>query len=105
MKTGDIAPSIRRKLTSATDGSPVDLTGASAKFLMKDSAGNEKVNAAAVVESPESGGVVRYDWDVADVDEYGTFEAEFQIVLSGGAVYTMPNDGYIIVEFTEQLGS
>lgn len=105
MKTGDREPSIRRKLLSATSGDPIDLAGASAKFIMKDSAGNEAVNAAAVIETPTTTGVVRYDWQAGDTSEEGTFEAEFQIVFSGGNVYTMPNDGYIIVKITEQLGS
>ena len=105
MKTGDRLPSIRRKLASAETSQPLDLTGATARFIMMDVDGNVKVNASAIVESPETDGTIRYDWAAGDTSEDGTFEAEFQITFSTGEVYTMPNDGHIIVEITEQLGS
>lgn len=104
LKTGDTQPSIRRKLISKTDGTPIDLTLATVKFLMMDSDGNVKVNAAAVIEDA-LGGVVRYDWVAADTTTAGTFDAEFQISFPSGGIFTMPSDGYIVVEITEELGS
>lgn len=104
MKQGDREPSIKRQLISKNDGSSISMAGATAKFLMMDANGNEKINTVAVIESPESDGIVRYDWESGDTSESGIFDAEFQITFSSGKIHTMPNDGYIKVEITEELG-
>jgi len=105
MKQNDLEPSVRRRLVSKETGNPISLVGATAKFLMANSYGTLKVNAAAVIESPATAGIVRYDWTSGDTSEAGTFEAEFQITFPGGRNYSMPNDGYIVVEMLEELGS
>lgn len=105
MKQGDTQPSIRRQLVSKNNGSPIDMDGATAKFVMMDSAGNVKINKAAVVESPKSEGIVRYDWETGDTNQDGVFDAEFQITFDGNGIHTIPNDGYIKVPITEELGS
>lgn len=105
MKQNDLEPSVRRRLISKETKQPISLAGATAKFLMADMYGNLKVNADAVIESPYAAGIVRYDWKAGDTDAPGTFEAEFQITFTGGRIYTMPNDGYIVVLVREELGS
>lgn len=111
LKKGDTEPPLRRQIIQASTGLPYDLTGASAKFIMRESVGGTvKINTAAIIESPPSSGVVRYDWQTGDTDTAGDFPSEFQITLASGAVITFPpgefepGKSYIFVKITEDLG-
>lgn len=104
LKRNDTSPALR--LTARDDqGAVVDLTGASAKFLMRGAfpPRASKVDAAAVVETP-AGGVLRYDWVAGDLDTAGNFDAEFEVTLSGGGLETFPKDGWLRVTVDEDLG-
>jgi hypothetical protein len=112
IKKGDTAPPIRRQIIQASTGLPYDLTGATAKFIMNEEDKTTPIiNAAAVIESPEGNGFIRYDWQAGDTDKVGNFPAEFQITLSGGGVLTFPagefspGRSYIYVKITEDLGN
>ena len=64
--TGHLNPSITQTITS--DGDPIDLTGATCRFKMRPvGSDTPKVN-AVVSNTPGADGVLRYDWQAADVD-------------------------------------
>lgn len=101
MKRGDTAPSLLYALTPTS----TDLTGATVRFNMRGTgAGAVKVSrAAAAVVTATGTPTVRYDWQAADADTAGYFEAEFEVTYAGGAVETFPNSGYIRVAITEDI--
>ena len=73
---------------------PVDLTGATAKFLMvtDDDLRTLKVDAAATIISPETDGEIEYSWIAADTDTIGDYLGEVEIIFTGGEKLTLPND-------------
>jgi len=91
LKKEDLEPPIRRTIIDANTGLPYDLTGASAVFYMKTVGGSVKINgAAAIIESPASSGIIRYDWTTGDTDTSGEYYAEFVIALASGKEITFP---------------
>ena len=94
LKEGDTSPSLLYALSPAT----VDLTGASVVFNMRRKGDAVKVNrAAAMIVTTTGTPTVRYDWNAADTDTAGIYEAEFEVTYSGGAVETFPNSDFIAV--------
>lgn len=81
MWVGNRLPSVTDTIT--IDGAPVDLTGATVKFMMREeSSATPKVNATATVVDV-LGGQVRYDWAALDVDTKGEYRAWFRVTMSG----------------------
>lgn len=95
MKRGDTVPSMRRQLMGG-DGVPVDVTGATVRFSMKDYRGVEITLAACVIIDPALG-IVQYDWSDGDTDTVGKFCAEFKVTYDNGGVETFPNFEFISV--------
>lgn len=101
VKVGDAGTKVRATLKSG--GDPVDLTGASVKFIMRlPGASAPKVNAAATVEDAAAGKVA-YTFIAADLDTPGDYWAEWQVTFGGGAVQTFPAGGYNIVRVVDDL--
>lgn len=85
-------------------GNPVNLTGASVRFLMRsDEASTPKVAAAAAIVGAATNGEVRYTWVVNDLDTPGVYRAEWEVTYAGGAKETFPADGYIPVVIRPDL--
>ena len=83
---------------------PVDVTGASVVFHMRNTADDTtKISGASVTVLAASKGEVRYSWTTTNTNTAGNFEAEFQVSFSDGGVQTFPNDGYIDVIITEDV--
>jgi hypothetical protein len=103
VKRNDTQPVLERTLLDVDDA-PVNLTGATVKFIMrKPGASTAKVSAAATVVTPLAG-EVSYQWTGTDTDTAGTYNGEFEVTFSGGAKQTFPNDGHLKIEVVEDLG-
>lgn len=105
IKAHDRLPSIRAQLMTETDEVPVDLTAASSvRFIMTTAVGaSSKVSAVAVVESPPSAGIVRYDWIAADTDTPGKYLGEWEVTWVGGKKQTFPTGSYHTIEVLADL--
>lgn len=103
IKQNDTAPSIAALLKNPS-GSAINLTGATVRFNMKSQSGTLLVDNATAVVVDESTGNVRYDWALGDTALAGNNYAEFEITYSDGGVETVPNDGYIRVKITPEVG-
>ena len=102
IKRNDTSPSMLATLQDA-DGNAVNVTGATARFHLR-AIGSDAVtvDSAAVIVSP-SEGIVRYDWDAADTDVAGSYQAEFEVTYADASIETFPNDGYIRVNITGDI--
>lgn len=102
VKQGDTAPLLIVGLEHDSDV-PIDLTGATVEFHMKNrDSGVVKVDAAATVHSIEDV-EVRYDWTAADTDTVGWFEFEFEVTFADGSVETFPNTGNDLLQVKQQI--
>lgn len=106
IKRNDTDPPYRGTVADG-NGNPIDLSDvASVKFLMRvvsDTPINDKVSSAASIEDI-TGGIVSYSWIVGDTDTSGTYIAEIELTKTNGRVETIPNDGYTIIQITDDLG-
>lgn len=93
LKRRDTAPSLLYALLPVS----TVLTGATVRFNMRNQKTRAVVvsRAAARVVTAAVTPTVAYDWQAADTDEDGFFEAEFEVTYPGGAVETFPNDSFI----------
>lgn len=102
IKQNDTLPALVAYLYNP-DGSVVDLTGATVKFIMRlTSGGAAKVDTAATVVTATSG-YVKYSWVAADTDTVGEYEGEFEVTFSGGAIQTYPNSKYIKIKVVDDI--
>lgn len=113
MKTNDTAPAMWYRLPIYESGSAI-LTGATVRFIMRP-VGSEiaKIDNDAEIPSAVSAGgvsyagsdgVLQYQWVTGDTDTAGEFSGEFEVTLASGKVRTFPPEGYIRLNFTEDLG-
>lgn len=101
IKKGDLLPAIQATL-KATDGTALNLTGATVAFKMKlREAANPKVNAAGTVVDAATG-VVKYVWQGTDTDTVGVYDAEWILTFSGNK-QTVPSNGYFRVSVEAPL--
>lgn len=102
LKRGDTRTAIKATLLSPA-GTPVDLTGATVKFIMADFKGVRKISRLAEIYDPENG-IVWMIFEPPETDLTGTFRAEFEVTFGDGRVETYPNDDYLIIEIKPDLG-
>jgi len=102
VKQNDTSPFMLATLKDANEVA-VDLTGASVRFHMRAvGASQVTVDADAVVTDAEAG-IVKYEWDAADTDTVGSYQAEFEVTFVSGDIETFPNNGYIRVEIIDDI--
>jgi len=101
MKRNDTLPSLEATL-KYSDGTAIDLTGATVKFYMAKPDGTVVINATATIVDAVNG-KVRYEWQQGDLSEEGRYHAEFEITFPNGDVLTAPSQGYFIIEVQRDL--
>lgn len=102
MKQHDTSPVLNAQIKSATTSQALDLTGASARFIMQDINGNELVSAPASIE-PGVDGLISYYWQPGDTATAGTHNGEFEITFPNTLKETHPQDVFLEIEITEDL--
>lgn len=100
IKAHDVLPTIVAALT--VDGVPVNLAGATVRFIMKPTGGTVKVNAPATLVNA-AGGIVRYDWAPGDTDTPGSYQAEWEITWPGPKKQTVPTTSYHTIDVLADL--
>lgn len=105
IKAHDRLPAFRVQLQNEVDGSPVDLTNATGvKFIMvTDPARTATISATAVMETPLTQGIVRYDWAAVDTATPGKFLGEWEVTWTGGKKQTFPTQTYHTIEVLADL--
>jgi hypothetical protein len=94
---GDRLPAITSQLLD-DDGNPVDLTGATVRFVMRALEDTDlKVDGAGEVTDADAG-QVRYLWGAADLDTEGLYLASWQVTFGDGRRQTYPGDRQLVVE-------
>lgn len=79
------------------NGDPVNLTGASVRFIMQpQDSETDTVDAAGVIADADAG-IVYYDWQAADTAVAGSFFAEFEVTYSTGKVETFPRAEPLVI--------
>lgn len=104
LKAGDTSPTLTATLT-ASDGTALDLSGASVQFQMRPSDatdGTLTVDAPATVTDPANGRV-RYAWSSAETATAGRYHAEFDVEYADGSTETVPNAGWFFIHIRPQL--
>ncbi len=101
IKKGDTSPALRATLRY-DDCTTINLTGASARFHMRQTgSASVLIDAAAVVVSVA--GIVEYRWTAPNTATVGAYEGEFEITYSDGKIETFPSDGFIAIEIVDSI--
>ena len=104
IKQNDTRPLLEVNLRDDRD-SPVNITGATVVFSMRNVSDNSvKIDAASATVTSSTGGRVRYTFTATNTNTAGNFDAEFQVTFLDGTIETFPNDGYIKVIITDDVG-
>jgi len=104
VKQGDVGYPVRSQLIS--DGAVVDLTGATARFIMRAT----KTSAAAKVDQPATivgdpaQGNIQYEMTAGDLDTPGNYLVEWEVTFATGEVATWPSGGYLPLTVVAELG-
>lgn len=86
------------------DGSPLDLTGATVLFKLKNTAsGSTALSASATIDTSRGTGWVYYDLLAANTGTAGTYRQEWEVTTSSSQIITFPDDGYNIVRIVEDI--
>jgi hypothetical protein len=92
LKRNDTKDTISYTMTYA-DGTAVNLTGATVRFVMGK--GKTLITSATADIVSAATGKVEYTLKESDTLVAGNFNAEFEVTFSDGKIKTFPSDGYI----------
>jgi len=102
IKQNDTSPVLLATLQDA-DGNAIDVTGGSIRFHMRQIGSTAVVvDEEAIIVTPLEG-IVRYNWQAADTDTIGSYQAEFEVTYADASIETFPNDGYIRVQIIDDV--
>lgn len=83
----DTKPYLEFEITQ--DGAPVNLTGATVKFYMKDSTtGTVKINGSLCTITDATKGKCRYVWAAVDTNTVGTYLGEVEVTFPDAKIQT-----------------
>jgi baseplate upper protein BppU len=104
---GDLLPALQFTVQN-DDGTPVDLTGASAvQFLMAtlptDFTDSVHVINSAGIFVNRPAGIVQYTWQGTDTATRGRYAGVFEITDGTGKKFSVPNDDYVYVSILARL--
>lgn len=104
VKRGDTAPAFRARCLNGD--TPLDLTGASVRFLMRSYRGTEVLVAGPMTldDQTTDPGWVRRPWAAGDLATAGTYRAEVEVTWGDGTRQTFPRNGYVNVVVTGDVG-
>lgn len=102
IKQGDTRTAIKATLIGPNN-KPVDLTGATVRFLMADQAYTPFLSRPAIITC-EAEGQVLVVFQPGDTDNVGLYKAEFKTIFSDGRIETYPNDKYVVIKIIPDLG-
>jgi hypothetical protein len=102
---GDTSPALVSQLTAG--GEPIDLSSVDdVKFIMQDKYERIVID-EGVQESVNilnaSNGEVEFVFRRDNTNTVGSYEAQFEVTYSNGAVETFPSDKRIDIEIVEQI--
>ncbi|MEH7246457.1 GDSL-type esterase/lipase family protein [Neobacillus niacini] len=100
LKRNDTKDIIGYTMTYA-NGTPVNLTGATVRYVMGK--GNTLITNASATVVDAAIGKVEYALTDADTLVAGVFHAEFEVTFADGKVKTFPNNGYISVNIQSNI--
>lgn len=86
-------PYLRMQIKDS-NGNPYDLTSATSAYFFMGNGSTIKTSSPAIIESPETNGILRYEWTSLDTDTSGEFFGEFEVFF-GAEKLTVPNNGSI----------
>jgi hypothetical protein len=90
--------------TLTLNGTPVNLTGCTLLFLMRRKGKPLKsVQQTGLIVDP-LGAAVQYQPILADVNQSGVYEQEWEVTFPSGQVLTFPNYAWNIVNILRDLG-
>ena len=97
---------LSRSLKSYLRASPAsNFTGATVVFNMSTKDGTKKITrGTASLGNDADGDFATYDWQAGDTDTLGDYEGEFEVILASGKPETYPNDNFIDILITKDLG-
>jgi hypothetical protein len=101
IKQGDRLPEIEAVLKYA-DGTVINLTGATVKFIFRKYGAAAAVVGNAVIVD-EAAGSVKYAWGETDTDTKGVMTGEWEVTFPGGKM-TVPNNRHMTILVLEDLG-
>ena len=101
IKEGDTSPAIEAVLRSEYQ-EVVDLTGATAYFVMRHTHDGPIVHEQATVDDADNGLVV-YEWKSGDTDYPGRYRAEWRVEFPDGHVETFPNSGSLRIYIPSKI--
>ena len=103
MKLKDTKPSITATLYDENDVA-CNLTGCTIKLLLENTNTKDKLSFNCTILNAV-GGIVTYNWASTDISIWGIYNAEFEVTYNTGAVRTVPNSSYFIINVHKDLNS
>lgn len=105
IKQNDVLPVLDDSLTY-TDGSEVNLTGATLAFVMRSLTAPAPVTLTGEAEvTNETEGLVSYTFSAADTSTAGEYMGLWVVTFAGGEVQSFPTTGYVSIAVEANLYS